>query len=282
MWDDERSAGVALRAIYDEPTPPQLTTLDEVLRRGRRRVRVHRFGMLALVVSLVAAAGLGTMWLQYLSRGHTAPPVNGMAVAFGPEEWPENLPGWTVVATTTCLAPAHPMPVGVATVLPKEVLEPTFVTSVSAVTGLEATLRLSEWSGTNGGYVEVDVPVDNSFGSVQLFATVSESIEPVQAANADVNVYGTCSVPMRKVLTTGAVIQLYAPDVRSPFAPVQRLRTYLPNGRFYEVTSAGWSRDDLRAVAGDPTSGLVQTGRGRLPLDSTQLADVAVRLVDVS
>jgi hypothetical protein len=161
----------------------------------------------------------------------------------------------------------------------RETLASTLVAGVAEVTGGPANLTLSVGDPLRA-YVEVEVPVANAWGSVHLEATRASSRPPAVAADADVGVYGVCSVPLRKTLATGTVLQLYAPDARSPLAPVQHLRTYLPNGRLYVVSSMGWSRADVQDVAGDP-GGVVRGGRGRLPLDSQQLADVATRIADL-
>ena len=68
----------------------------------------------------------------------------------------------------------------------------------------------------------------------RLTHQIAGGIEP------ELDVYGTCEVTLRTTLASGAVLQLYAPDLRSPFAPVQHLRAYLPNGRVYVVSAAGW------------------------------------------
>jgi hypothetical protein len=278
MWDDERSAGVALRTLIDEPAPPPLTTLDEILRRGRRRVLTQRLSVLVLVVVLVTAVSGGVAWLSSLTTTRPADPI---VVADVPP-WPENLTGWDLVTAPSCEATAYSPAPGDAPIPPESRVNVAFAESVSEVTGTEATLRYSVWEPPTRGYSEVDVPLDRTGakGSVWLMAMSGAATAPVQAADADAGRYGTCTVPMRRMLASGVVMQLYAPDFRSPLAPVQHLRAYLPDGRLYEVSSAGWSRDDLVAVAAEP-AGVVSGGRGRLPLDSRQLADVATRIVEL-
>lgn len=269
MWADEREAGVALRALRDEPAPPPATTLEQVMRRGRRRVRVQRLSVVAVVVAVAAAGGGGALWLRSLDPAATE---QAAALMSTPNPWPEDLPGWSVVAPVSCAGGVGTDAMADTGILPREVLEPAFVTGVAEVTGGPANLARSSWD--RKAYVEVEVPLGDASGSVHLEATVTASQPPVAAADGDVGHYGTCEVSLRRTFATGMVMQLYAPDRRSPFAPVQHLRTYLPNGRLYVVSSAGWSRADDRG-------GVVRSGRGRLPLDSRQLADLAVRIAEL-
>jgi hypothetical protein len=251
-----------------------VTTLEQVVRRGRRRVRGQRLGVLATVVAVLAAAAGGALAL-WGPRGVPGP-VEELATTY---QWPEPLAGWSLVGAASCTGKGGGAGTVDATILPRETLEPTFVAGVAEVTGGPANLTVSAGDQLRA-YVEVEVPVAKAWASVHLEATRASSRAPAAAADSDVGVYGVCSVPLRKTLATGTVLQLYAPDERSPLAPVQHLRTYLPNGRLYVVSSMGWSRADVRVVAGDP-GGVVQGGRGRLPLDSQQLADVATRIADL-
>lgn len=281
-WDDEQQAGVALRTLLDEPAPPPVISFEQVLRRGRRRVRVRRLGVVALVFAMVALAAGGGILLRSVSAEQPSDLLAGPVVEIDPGPWPEQLIGWTVVSSATCEPPQdRGLRQDTVAIPPREVVEPAFVSAVAIVIETDGlSTSLVEWSDPGRGFLQVDVPMGSAAGSVQLEITRTAAGSPVQAADADVNVYGTCAVPMRKTLDSGTVMQLYAPDARSPYAPIQHLRTYLPNGVEYWVTSAGWSLADVSATAGD-TAGIVRTGRGRLPLSSQQLSDIAVRLADL-
>jgi hypothetical protein len=272
LWANEQETGVALRALRDEPAPPAQTSLDAVLRRGRRRVRGQRLGVLAVVVTVLAAGAGGA-----LAVWRPDPPAESATAELGTTyyRWPEQLAGWSVVEPASCGAPSSSVTADLAAkpILQRDEVEPAFVAAVADVTGGPANLTVSSWDGSRG-YTEVEVPVDKAWGSVQLEETRELGQQPTAAADADVGVYGFCTAPMRRILDGGTVLQLYAPDSRSPFAPVQHLRTYLPSGLQYVVTSAGWSR-------ADDQGGVVRTGRGRLPLDSEQLAEIAVRIAQL-
>lgn len=267
MWASEQEAGVALRALQEEPAPPVATTLEQVMRRGRRRVRGQRLGVLAVVVAVLAAGAGGALAL-WSPDPAPAPEAAELSTTY---QWPEQLTGWSVVEPAHCGGPNAGSATGGSLVLARDVLEPAFVAAVAEVTSGPANLVASNWGPK--AYLDVEVPVDKSWGSVHLEAGVALYL-PAAAADADVGMYGFCAPPLRRTLENGTMLQLYAPDTRSPFAPVQHLRTYLPNGRVYALSSAGWSRADAKG-------GVVSTGRGKLPLDSQQLADLAVRIAQL-
>jgi hypothetical protein len=56
---------------------------------------------------------------------------------------------------------------------------------------------------------------------------------------------------------------------------MQHLGVYLPNGRHYVVTTAGYGESDMVAVGGGYT---IESGRGRLPLDDNRLAAIGEAL----
>jgi hypothetical protein len=268
VWAGEQETGVALRALHDEPAPPTTTTLEEIVRRGRRRVRGQRLGVLA-VVAVVLAAGAGGALALWSPDPEPAPEATELTTTY---PWPEQLPGWSVIEPARCRAAGSGLPIDSVPILPRESVEPTFVAAVTDAVGWPAVKTASVWD--QKGYTEVEIPLGAALGSVHLEAIVATRTPPVAAADADVWAYGFCSEPLRRFLANGAVLQLYPPDVRSPFAPVQHLRVYQPAGQVYVVSSAGWSRADNKG-------GVVRTGRGRLPLDSGQLADVAERIAEL-
>lgn len=268
MWANEQEAGVALRALEDEPAPPMTTTLEQIVKRGRRRVFGQRLGVLAVVVAVLAAGAGGALAL-WSPESEPEPEATQLTTTY---PWPDQLTGWSVIQPGQCGAPSERP--AAKPILGREVVEPAFVAAVAAVTGAPANLALSSWDQETRGYVEVEIPVDKSWGSVHLEETRQLAQPPAAAAETDLGAYGLCTAAMRRTLDSGTVLQLYAPDARSPFAPVQHLRAYLPSGLIYVVTSAGWSRADNKG-------GVVRTGRGRLPLDTAQLADVAERIAEL-
>ncbi|MDT7787900.1 MAG: hypothetical protein QOF58_6319, partial [Pseudonocardiales bacterium] len=57
-----------LRGALDTPAPPPTTTLDHVLKRGRRRVFAQRAGAMLGVVAVVAGVGFGAATLNLVAR----------------------------------------------------------------------------------------------------------------------------------------------------------------------------------------------------------------------
>jgi hypothetical protein len=270
---DER----ALLTLLDEPAPPPVVTLELVLRKGRRQVRVRRVGVVAIVFAMVAVVAGGGMWLRSAAAGQPDDLMAGGDPMLDIEPWTEELQGWSLVAHASCPPVATPADGG--TIPAREAVEPVFIAAVSYVANANLTVDLAQWDATSG-YLMADYRMDDGAGSVQFNLSRPANGTPVQLADADVNAYGTCAAPMRKVFESGTVMQLYAPDKRSPHAPIQHVRTYLPNGLEYSVTSAGWSMVDVGSSAPDQMK-IIQTGRGRLPVSSQQLVEIADRMVQL-
>ena len=66
------------------------------------------------------------------------------------------------------------------------------------------------------------------------------------------------------------------PDVTDKRLPSQHLRIYLPGGRRYIVTTAGYGETDKTTIPG--VGYTIESGRGRLPLDDAGLAAVGIAL----
>ncbi|HEX6359866.1 hypothetical protein [Actinophytocola sp.] len=296
MFDDDAARRV-LQALADDPEPPVETTFDQVLRRGRRRVFMQRAGAVAGVVAVVAAIGVGALILR---PGDSS--GNGVRVADSPtaptstSAGPEStrttestplaptavLPGWAVVApieglecTVAVIGPGEPDIV----LRPEETVKDVFVEAIADVRQLPPLTATSEWQITSAknygprGYVTVKVPMDNGSGQLQL-ETGRFGGTPEEAANLDIFGYGQCELPQRRVLADGTVLQLYTAE--SGEQPTQFLNVYEPDGRFYNITSAGYSEDDAVLVGESKT---YVGGRGKLPTTQEQLADIAERFV---
>jgi len=284
---NEDAARRALGTLNDEPAPPVSTTLDEVFRRGRRRVLGQRVASVAGVMAVVAAIGAGAVLLrpgdgpdgvQVAGTTTTAPPSDKVAV----------LPGWQLVELpelntdgTSC-QPRHdsglPQPADVS-LLSQNRVSTAFTGAVGTVTGDAPTITMVSWEGYSEkamgphGYVAVEIGMGDGNGQLQLEVDRYGGT-PTQAADASVVAYGNCDRPMRRVLADGTVLQLYPADRSDPLQPHQPLAIYTPGGHQYIVTAAGYGQEDVSAAGGASTS-----GRGRLPTDDTQLAAVALELV---
>jgi hypothetical protein len=307
MFDDDNAARHALQAIADDPAPPVATTVDQVLRRGRRRVFVQRVAAAAGVMAVVAAIGVGAMLLRpgYQSGGvqvgdsdPAAPPgltttaQSDTSTPQGPPATPL-LPGgtnWQPVdmpadadSGSGCAQMEQPPPDREVALLPEETVKVAFSNAIAKTTGNQPASVTSEWqehspkqSGAPSGFVSATVSMDNGIGELQLEA-LRFGGTPVEFADWARTSYGNCEPPWRRVLADGTVLQLFQADDGNAKAPMQHLQIFRPDGRRYIITSAGFTESDIdRDTDG---SGTVAGGRGELPVDALQLGDIAERLV---
>jgi hypothetical protein len=290
MFDDE-AARRALRELTDEPAPPVTTTLDQVVRRGKRRVLVQRVSSVAAVVAVVAVIGIGTMLLRPDDENGGGVRVGDTPVLTTESTPPPSatmpLPGWKALqvqfnADGTC-GSGMPEPGQTNVAMPsKERIRAVFTAAVAEALG---TTRLPlEWKTyeSSGAFAVIEVDMGNGPGQVQLAITTYGGT-PVQAADASMSPEGTCAAPYRRVLTDGTVLQLHKDVTFNPKAPAQKLRIFRPDGFMYIVTSAGYSDGDYAASGADPNganpTGLPpMSGRGKLPLTEAQLAVVGMVL----
>jgi hypothetical protein len=284
MFDDDSAARRALQTLTDEPAPPVTTTLDQVLRRGRRRVFVRRTGTVAAAVLMVATIGVGAVLLRpgaprddvQVATSTVAPPPT----VDGP------LPGWAYVGPPdgqcehgpgTSLPEAPKIPL-----LPVEVVEKAFTNAIERVTGDVPTTVGRYWLENSpkhdapAGYLTSEVPMSNGNGQLQLEA-YSYGGTPTEMADASIDAYGLCTRPARQVLDDGTILQLYTVNVITPEQPTQPLQIYRPDGREYIVTAAGYSEADRVQLDGGAST--FEGGRGALPTTESQLADLALTLV---
>jgi hypothetical protein len=286
---DHDAARRALRTLTDEPAPPVATSLDQVLRRGRRRVFAQRAGAVAGVVAVVAAIGVAAVLLRPGDQGGGVEVATSSATPTTPPAPAGPMPGWRYLERSAdCVNEGTanlPPPPDVALV-PRGIVEPVFLNAIGAVTGHEPVVVSAEWKEytpkENGprGYVHSEIPVaggtDDGNGQLHLEA-YRYGGTPGQMADASVNVYGNCEPPARRVLGDGTVLQLYAVDDFHPEQPTQHLQIYRPDARMYVITTAGYSEADMVAVGGGASTPV--GGRGKLPATREQLADIAERVV---
>lgn len=289
MFDDD-AARRALRTLTDEPAPPVATSLDEVLRRGRRRVFAQRAGAVAGVVAMVAAIGTAAVLLRPGDQGGSVEVATSSTAPPAPRAPAGPVPGWRYVGVPTedCVNKGvdHLPPAPTIGLVPRDVVQPALVKAVDQVTGHLPVVVSAGWEEYTAkeqgprGYIYSEIPVgenpDDGNGQIQLEA-VRYGGTPGQMADASVHVYGNCEPPARHVLADGTVLQLYGIDTFNPQQPVQHLQIYRPGNRMYAITAAGYSEADMITVGQARTP---RGGRGTLPVRQEQLADIAVRLVE--
>jgi hypothetical protein len=278
-----------LRAEIDGQAPPPVhTALDDVVRRGRRRLRVRRLGAALGVIAVVGGVGVATTLLRGLPG--TTFPADQLNAASSVSGAPTpTSAGWVLASpgAKDCdngvRVPGTP-PAG-------SVNPPLFEDQLlKALTSAapKATVNITEFTmmkpGTSDGMLATTwADVIDSGGGGSVYVEVhSYSGDPVQAADGEKFVSGDCTVPYRMTLPTGAVMQLYPVHNYDPGHPSQALRVYTPSHRLYVITAEGFSSADWRQVPGEDAK-TVPTGAGRhsLPLTQDQLTAVGKRLAEL-
>lgn len=291
MFDDD-AARRALQTLTGEPAPPAKTTVEQVLRRGRRRVLVQRAGAVAGVVAVVAAIGVGAILLRSDNSGvrvaggdPTRPPTTQTTMP---------VPGWTPVAIPAggenspkgCMQPYVNLPPEADVwLMPQSTVMNAFSFAAEDVIGEPPASANAQWLSESEkhdnaprGYINLEIRMHNGFGQLQLEAFRFGGT-PEQVANASITVYGQCGEPFRTTLADGTVLQLYPLDDRDKEAPSQHVQIYRPDGRAYVITSAGWSSKDMIPIDGGAGGMRLGGGRGAVPVNEVQLADIAQKFV---
>ncbi|MCP2260533.1 hypothetical protein LX15_004251 [Streptoalloteichus tenebrarius] len=317
MRDEDREVVAWLRDVVDGPAPSARTGLDEVVARGRRRLRWIRAGGAVGVVVAVVAVGVAASGLAGRDLARPLPPAGGAAsttstvagtatAAAGPD-WPRaSLPARKPDGTWSTGMSAPP-PSGRPVIhkewcssgVPDDVLssfgperigDEQLASFVSVVRSAGVPLQVSpprredlpppSRPGGRPAYaVEVDLTDAEGTGSLAMQASrVSE--EPLVAADRHAFGDRNCQPPFRKVLPDGTVLQMYEATPTEPFQSLRQLAViYRPGGRTYTLTVRSWGSGDVRPDPSEPGT-VVRFGPGRatLPLSDAGLARIAEEL----
>lgn len=285
---DEDSTRRAFRTLTDEPAPPVTTTVDQVLRRGRRRVFAQRAGATAGVMAVVAAIGVGTVVLRggpaedlQIADSTTPPATTTTSAGALPPGWREvPMPPGVDKSGENCLdmnAPTLPREPDLE-LLPEERVADAYRSAIVEVTGDQPVPVSSEWMANSPkhdsprGYIVNEFP---ETGQLQLEAGRYGGT-PAQIAEAMVTGYGNCEGPSRYVAEDGTVLQLYELDSIGPLVPIQHLQVYRPDNRFYIITSVGYVEADVKERS-DGTSSITD-GSGTLPTTPNELASIGLAM----
>ncbi|PRY45981.1 hypothetical protein [Umezawaea tangerina] len=303
-----------LRAMADVTAPPSTTALDDVLRRGRRRVYALRAGAVAGVVAVVAGAGFTAFALRSVPT--SAPPADGpvdgpvvtsTTTPSGPPAW------WPVVALPPqtpygTWQPASSAPPGpgrevlavpqcdshwdeqVVVDLGRDTVTPTaaerFDRAIDEVAGVAvpgepqtATLGTDPAQPTHHRWVDVT----DAGGTGSL--TISEgrySGTPLEAADREAFLSGNCAPPHRQVRDDGTVLQYSSVIPSEPFQSLtQRMRVYRSNGHVVEIVQRNFGTRDLRVNDADGSFERLGQGRATLPFSDRQFTAVGEEVASV-
>jgi hypothetical protein len=265
-----------LRGALDVPAPPATTTLEGVLRRGRRRLLVQRAGAVFGTLAVVALIGFGSVVWSWNQVG----PVTPLG---SPGDWPR-----ATEAEGKPLDWRNPDgPCG--TQLPTALMVRGF--------GAEqlTTDKLRTWRDKAqelipalafGAHPVLDdlnmyeyvVTDDRGTGSVRLSAGVFTG-SPSKAADQALWVTGSCQAPRRAIAADGTVYQLYdevtetlwkTGSAQSAPARMQTLHIYRPDGSAFRI-------DQFNTV---PTN--LDKRRESLPLTGGQLVRLGSAIAGVA
>jgi len=300
-----------LRAMADLAVPPATTGLDDVLRRGRRRVFALRAGAAAGVVAVIAGAGFTALALRgaptslppadggpAVTTTNTAPVVQvtpwpqatlPLLVPYGtwsPAESAPPAPGRPVLPIPLCSAPndrgsqlAHGAPVAPA--VAKAVGEMIGLVAPLAVPSDLKTAVLRPDTPDASHFQWIDVTDAGGTGSVAITEGRFTGT-PVDAADRDAFVDRNCSPPNRLVTADGTVLQYASPAPWEPFQSLtQTLRVYRPDGSLVELEQRNYGSPDLRVNEADWSFDHFGKGRGTLPLTPEQLMAIGEHVVRV-
>ena len=282
-----------LRAEVDGQAPPPVhTSVDDVVRRGRRRLRARRAGAALGVIAVVAGVGVATSVLRDLpGRGLPANQLSAASVVSGSPT--STMSGWAVASPPSmsksdsngCSAvsvPGEPkadrVDVDQVNTLLIATLHDVAPKAAVRITQSDGSLRSN---GDNAILASTWADVVDSGGGGSLYVEIHGfSGTPEQAADNEQFVNGGCTPPQRKTLGDGTVMQLYAPLKYDPGHPSQALRVYTPAHRLYVITAEGFASADWTQVPGEPGTLAVPDGAGRhsLPLTEAQLTKVGERV----
>lgn len=293
-----------LRGALDVAAPPAKTTLDDVLRRGRRRLFAQRAGAVLGVVAVVAGVGFGTAYVNSAGPSEPASPPPSLTEEPVP---PSQTLDWQRVDTPAQRAPqtfrpaaTAPPPAGrkildltrcdikfrtlpltqhVGTV----VLPPEFLGRVKA--GLQRyahnTTIGDVQSSANKPDYSFDVSDGGGTGSVRV-AAGRFSGTPRAAADEGVWETGDCAPPYRHVLENGTIVQVHEVHGFEPFqSQVQQMTVYRADGVLIQFELRNFGSPDLRPNPKQPQFWeRIGAGRETLPMNESQFAVLGLTVAE--
>lgn len=282
-----------LRGALNVSAPPPTTTLDVVLKRGRRRVLAQRAGAVLGVFAVVAGIGIGATTLNQAApdpapadQPNYGPATVEHAVGWPRVDAPPQIPYGTWSPATSAPPPAgRPLvDIPLCNIKPSQRPDRMEVGAVAFnIEGVtfwldqarkvlpEVTIGDVKPNPTSTSY-EADVSDSGGTGSIRI--TVGQFTGPPRV-HADEALWetGDCQ-PARRLELGGSIAQLHGIRPYEPFQSlVQVLRVYRVDGSVIQVELRNFGSPDY---ADDPRSpGTVQrTGAGRptLPLSEEQFS----------
>ncbi|MDX8144035.1 hypothetical protein SK854_18090 [Lentzea sp. BCCO 10_0061] len=282
-----------LRGALDVSAPPPTTTLDHVLKRGRRRVFAQRAGATLGMFAVVAGIGIGATTLNHAAPDLTPAdqPNTGAATVEHPLGWPRVDTPPQIPYRTWSPASSAPPPAGRAVVdIPlcdmkapqqlrsvelgaREVDPETVAAWLDEARKVlpEVTIGAATPDPTHTSY-EADVSDSRGTGSLRI-TLARFTGTPLENANDALWETGDCQPAQRHVFDN-SVLQLHSVRPYEPFQTlVQVLRVYHKHNTLIQLELRNFGSPDMTPDPKQPGS-LQRTGAGRatLPLTEEQFA----------
>lgn len=287
-----------LRGALDVSAPPPTTTLDHVLKRGRRRVFAQRAGAMFGVAVVVVGIGIGATTLNHAAPDRSpADRLNETPVTVERTlDWPRvNTPArtpygtWTPAANATPSAgrPLAPIPLCNATDVKNGFglsAEPLSAKSVDSWIDLvRRTLpEVTISPGNSSEYaIEFDVTDSGGTGGIRILAGRPTG---TPQGNADDGLWaGDCEPARRLSRADGTIMQLHSVRPVEPFLTLKQvLQVYRKDGLYVQLELLNFGSPDMAPAPDQP--GWVRTGPGRanLPLTEEQFARLGPAIAEVA
>ncbi|WNV91512.1 hypothetical protein [Umezawaea sp. Da 62-37] len=290
-----------LRAVADFTAPPSTTALDDVLRRGRRRVYALRAGAVAGVVAMVAGAGFATSALRSVpaqTQSADGSSTTGAPLRGAPERWRvADLPAQTPLPATPndlaypvpkCSAHWEDQVAELRTALPRQAVADGVGMVVDKVAGGIGVVSEPKTAVLRPGTPEadyhwwVDLTDVGGTGSVDVGEGRYPGT-PQEAADREAFLYGNCEPPNRMATDDGTILQYTPFIVSEPFQTVaQAMRIYRPDGVVVEIVQRNFGSRDFRVNDAGTDFDRLSAGRGTLPLDVEAFRSIGAFVADVN
>ncbi|SDK63097.1 hypothetical protein SAMN04488074_106264 [Lentzea albidocapillata subsp. violacea] len=295
-----------LRGALDVSAPPPTTTLDVVMKRGRRRVFAHRAGAMLGVAVVVVGIGIGAATLNQAAppprqadRPDAGPATVQHALTWPRVDTPPQKPYGTWSPASTAPPPAGrpvlPMPrcsIGqpkwaMKVYLGSVQLDDGFVQKwIGTVREQLPEVRVSELSprSDKSAFLEyaVDLTDSGGTGSVRLVAGRFAGT-PLEYADDNLWTSGDCDPPYRTTLPDGTIVQLHSVRAAEPFQTLlQVMEVFRPDGLMLRLELANYGSKDLRPAAQEGYWERIGPGRVNLPLTEEQFSRLGPAIAGVA
>ncbi|SMD21563.1 hypothetical protein [Lentzea albidocapillata] len=259
-----------LRGALDVSAPPPMTTLDDVLRRGKRRVYAKRGGAAFSALAVVALIGLATIIRPVTD---SVPPALSPPWEMTPLSTPARVP-----LDGSCAEVQRTKPLTVA--FGDAAFDAGNLANLVKNMGVELpAVQVGEAQARNNEAV-LNVRDGRGEGSLRLWVGKFAGT-PVEAADDGLWDYGLCSPGMRGVLPDGTVLQLqpqHSLDAAAAFAQV--LFVYRADGSVYRIQQANSTLKLLSAGTSSERRELVLTDQVTLPLTDEQMGKLGLAVAE--